>query len=331
MLKKIGTFLMIMLAICAVLLLTATANRSPDPTETTQPTIETTAPETAPPETTPTETIPETGAAPTETQPADAVRGQVAQILDREKLVTTKTTRLVSSSGLGADAETTGLAASSHGRALAEELAQRQVNPIAAHWELVYEGLYVKDQDESGKLSVTALQAPAQTAAAYEYTDAGVRQLLTDILALAAQMDDGLELEMALLGANLNVEADQVFHSEEEQCRYAYFACTSDRATYILCFYLRGGAQIEDVEFQLLTLRHASGTVEALSRLDDHAKRQAAALMAAAELVMTGKTRAGEGEVPFAYEVGGWSAELERFTFDGDPDWGSLINYRLQK
>ena len=82
---------------------------------------------------------------------------------------------------------------------------------------------------------------------------------------------------------------------------------------------------------QLLTLRHASGTAEALAKLDGQAKKQAAALMAAAELVMTGKTRAGEGEVPFAYEVGGWSAELERFTFDGDPDWGSLINYRLQK
>ena len=328
MLKKIGSFMVIMLGICAVLLLTATANRTPqqDPTETTQPTVETTAPETAPPE-----TAPETGAAPTETQPADAVREQVAQILDREKLTATKTTRLVSSSGLGADAETSGLAAASHGRALAEELAQRQVNPIAAHWELVHEGLYVKHQDESGKLSTAAFQTPAQTAASYAYTDAGARQLLTDLLVLAAQMDDGLELETALLGANLTVEADQVYHSEEEQCRYAYFACNSDRATYILCFYLRGEAQIEDVEFQLLTLRHASGTAEALARLDDHAKRQAAALMAAAELVMTGKTRAGEGEVPFAYQVGGWSAELERFTFDGDPDWGSLINYRLQK
>ena len=326
MLKKIGSFMVIMMAICAVLLLTATANRSPDPTETTQPTAQPTATETVP-----TETTSETGAVPTETQPADAVREQVAQILNQKELVTTKTTRLVSSSGLGADAETTGLAATSHGRALAEELAQRSVNPIAAHWELVYEGLYVKDQDESGKLSVTALQAPVQTAASYEYTDAGARQLLTDLLALAAQMDDGLELETALLGANLNVEADQVFHSEQEQCRYAYFACTADRATYILCFYLRGGAQIEDVEFQLLTLRHASGTVEALARLDDQSKRQAAALMAAAELVMTGKTRAGEGEVPFAYEVGGWSAELERFTFDGDPDWGSLVNYRLRR
>jgi hypothetical protein len=300
MLKKIGTFLMIMLAICAVLLLTATANRSPDPTETTQPTVETTAPETAPPETTP-----ETGAAPTEIQPADAVREQVAQILDREKLVTTKTTRLVSSPGLGADTETSGLAATSHGRALAEELAQRQVNPIAAHWELVYEGLYLKHQDESGKLSVTALQAPGQTATSYEYTDAGARQLLTDLLVLAAQMDDGLELEMALLGANLSVEADQVFHSEEEQCRYAYFACNSDRATYILCFYLRGGAQIEDVEFQLLTLRHASGTAEALAKGDmdtvfknqkAHADAREKALRT--ELLMQTPEPAGGGESP---------------------------------
>ena len=98
--------------------------------------------------------------------------------------------------------------------------------------------------------------------------------------------DDINGVDVQLLGANLTVEADQVFHSEEEQCRYAYFACNSDRATYILCFYLRGGAQIEDVEFQLLALRHASGTAEALARLDDHAKRQAVALMAAAELVM---------------------------------------------
>ena len=85
------------------------------------------------------------------------------------------------------------------------------------------------------------------------------------------------------------------------------------------------------MEFQLLTLRHAYGTAEALAELDDQAKKPAAALMASAELVMTGKTRAGEGEVPFAYQVGGWSADLERFTFDGDPDWGSLINYRLKK
>ena len=328
MLNKIGSFLMIMLAICAVLLLMATANRAPRKTisETTEPTVQTDATET-----TLSETTPETEAAPTETQSVDQVRSLVAQILDREEPVATKTTRLVTAANLGADTETAGLSAASHGRALARELEIRAVNPIAAHWELVYEGLYEKHRDESGKLTVSALQMPAQTAKTYEYTDAGAKALLTDLLALAAQMDDSLELEMALLGANMTVEADQVFYSEAEQCRYAYFACTSDRATYILCVYLRGGARIEDVEFQMLTLRHASGTPEALGKLDDHAKRQAAALMTAAELLMTGSSRAGEGDVPFSYDVGGWSATLSRFTFSGDPDWGSLINYRLKK
>lgn len=328
MLNKIGSFLMIMLAICAVLLLTATANRAPQKSqpETTEPTVQTEATETMP-----TDTIPETENMPTESPSVDQVRSLVAQILDREELVATRTTRLVTAANLGADTETAGLPAASHGRALARELEIRAVNPIAAHWELVYEGLYVKHKDESGKLIVSALQTPAQTANSYEYTEAGARQFLTDMLALAAQMDDGLELEMALLGANMTVEADQVFYSEAEQCRYAYFACTSDRATYILCVYLRGGALIEDVEFQMLTLRHASGTPEALGKLDDHTKRQAAALMAAAELLMTGSSRAGAGDVPFSYDIGGWSATLGRFTFSGDPDWGSLINYRLKK
>lgn len=327
MLKKIGSFLMIMLAICAVLLLTATANRAPRKTlpETTQPTDQTTVPETAFSE-------PLSGtSAPTETQPGDLAREQVAQILDGKKLADTKAIRLVTASALGADPETVGLAAASHGRALAQELEIRPVNPIAAHWELVYEGLYEKQRDESGNLTVAALQTPDQTANVYDYTDAGARQLLTDMLALAARMDDGLELEMALMGANMTVEADQVFCSEAEQCRYAYFAATSDRVTCILCVYLRGNALIEDVEFQLLTLRHASGTPEAMEKLDVCAGRQAAALMAAAELLMTGAARVGEGDVPFAYDVGGWSATLGRFTFIGDPDWGSLINYRLQK
>ena len=52
--------------------------------------------------------------------------------------------------------------------------------------------------------------------------------------------------------------------------------------------------------------------------------------MAAAELLMTGRHRAGEGDIPFSYEVGGAKASLERFEFTGDPDRGSLVNYRLR-
>ena len=328
MLNKIGSFLMIIIAICAVLLLTATANRAPrqETTEATETTIQITAPEIMPEE-----SIPETGAVPTETQAVDQVRDLVAQILDRAELADTRTTRLVSSPTLDTDSETAGLAAASHGRALARELETRAVNPIAAHWELVYEGLYEKHKDESGRLAVSGFVLPEYETYTYEYTEGGAQQLMTDLLNLAARMDDGLELEMALLGANLDVEEDRVFYSEAEQCRYAYFTCTSDRATYILCIYLRGEAQITDMEFQMLTLRHASGTPEALAILDDQAKRQAAALMTAAELLMTGSTRAGEGDVPFSYNIGDWAAKLGRFTFSGDPDQGSLINYRLKK
>lgn len=327
MLKKIGTFLMIMLAICSVLLLLATESRRPkEPEGESVPTTQTTAPGTpSPVETQPGKT------APAETLPPNQLHSLVAQILDRESLVVTKATRLVTVPELAAAEGTAGLAGASHGRALAEEMARREANPVAAFWELVSEGLYEKQKDESNLLPTSAIQTTEQTANTYEYTAVGCRQFITAMLTLASGMDDGVGLELALLGDNLSVEPDQVFQSREEQCRYAYFSCTADRVSYILCVYLRGEEQIRDVELQLLYLRHASGDSEALARMDDDAKKQAAALMAAAELLMTGKTRAGEGQIPFAYEVGGWNASVERFDFTGDPDRGSLTNYRLRE
>ncbi len=326
MLKKIETFLVIMLAICAVLLLLATGSRRSDPpaAETGTPTVQTTVPTTQP------DTQPQTEAQtePTQTAPAAAAREQVEQILDRAGLVQTAVTRRVRDSGMVVQPDTEGLAGESHGAALAELAEGWQMNPVAAFWELVSAGLYEKRTDESGSLAVSALKTPGDTAKAYPFTDEGARQLLTDLLALAARTEDGLA--SALLGANMAVEGDQVHWSDADQCRYAYFSHTSDRETHILCFYLRGGEQIDDVELQLLRLRHASGGAEALARMDDNAKKQAAALMAAAELLMTGKTRAGEGQVPFSYEIGGAKASLERFEFTGDPDRGSLVNYRLR-
>ena len=326
MLKKIETFLLIMVVICAVLLFMAAGTRRPEPTpeETTAPTVQTAAPEsesTAEPEK---DTVSTTAPA-EEKVPEDRVRSLVAQILDREKLAATVTLSPVTNENLTAVDGTEGLADRSHGRALAEELAQRAVNPVAAFWELVYEGLYERKKDESGVLNTVSFQHPDHSAKQYDYTAEGARALMTDLLALASQIDDGVALEQAVME-----KAGQVFHSQSEECYYGYFSGTSDRVSYILCIYLRGGAQIDDVEFQLLYLRHASGDSEALARMDNDAKKQAAALMAAAELLTTGKTRAAEGEVPFAYEVGGWSASVERFEFTGDPDRGSLTNYRLK-
>lgn len=332
MLRKIETFLLIMVVICALLLFMAAGTRRPAQTaeETTVPTVQTTAPEsesTAEPEK---ETVSTTAPAEEKT-PENQVRGLVAQILDRKKLTATVTLSPVANENLTAVDGTDGAAARSHGRALAEELAQRAVNPVAAFWELVYEGLYERKKDESGALGTVSFQHPDHSAKQYDYTAEGARALMADLLALASQMDDGVALEGAVLGEDLAVEAGQVHHSQEEGCYYGYFSCTSDRVSYILCVYLRGGAQIDDVEFQLLYLRHASGDSEALARMDYNAKKQAAALMAAAELLMTGKTRAAEGEIPFAYEVGGANATLGRFEFTGDPDRGSLTNYRLKK
>ena len=337
MLKKIETFLVIILAICAVLLLLATGGRRADPAaaQTGEPTPQTTASDTHPetePVTQP-ETAPGTqpAAQPESTQPAAATpRGQVEQILERAGLVQTAVTPQMESTDRDAAEDTPGLAGASHGAALAELAEGMRMNPVAAFWELVSAGLYEKRTDDTGSLSVTALKPTAQAAKTYPLTDEGARQLLTDLLVLAARTEDGMELEMALLGANLTVEGTQVHWSEADQCHYAYFSCASDRETYILCFYLRGGEQIEDVEFQLLHLRHASGGTESLERMDNTAKKQAASLMAAAELLMTGKHRAGEGEIPFSYEVGGMQASLERFGFTGDPDRGSLVNYRLR-
>lgn len=335
MLKKIETFLVIMLAICAVLLLLAGGGQSRQMGEETAPPTAQTEPSDAPPTTRPEaeptdkETEP-SDTVPVQTEPVSQARRQVEQVLERAGLVQTAVTRRVQSAGLGASEDTAGLYGESHAAALAELAEGRPMNPVAAFWELVYAGLYEKRTDETGKLDLTAMKVPEQAAKEYENTNEGARLLLTDLLALAARIEDALALEQALLGTDQTLEGDQIFWSEAEKCRYAYFSCASDRGTYILCFYLRGGERIEDVEFQLLHLRHASGGAESLAGMDSTAKKQAASLMAAAELLMTGKTRAGEGVIPFSYEVGGAKASLERFEFTGDPDRGSLVNYRLR-
>ena len=331
MLNKIETFLKIMLGLAAVLLLMAAAGRKPAASvpETTTPSVQTTAPETQP------TTQPEQETEPPAPQDSDApdqsqVRSQVEQILGSAQLEQTVSTRRTENDALNASEGTAGQWTDSHGYALAQVLEERPVNPIAAFWKLVYAGLYEKRNDTTGELSVAPFQVPKQAAKEYAYTGDGARQLMTDILTLSAEMEDGLALELALLGANLTVDPDQIFYSDTEQCYYAYFASTTDRATYILCCYFRGEQRIEDAEFQLLYLRHAAGAAEDLAIMDHNAQKQAATLMAASELLMTGSQKAGAGQIPFAYDVGSAKAQLERFDFTGTPDRGWLINYRLR-
>lgn len=324
--KKIGSFLMIMLVIWAVLLLAATENRRPaaEPAATTQPEQLQEDPGTEPQS----PTVPETDL-PLAAPPTADAAVRVAQLLAQDPLDETAVTRRVYDGGLNTAAGTEGASDRSYAFALAELAQERRMNPIAALWRLVSGGLYEKQTDQTGTLTVQAFAVPEQEAKQYAYTAEGARLLMTDLLALAARMEDGLELELALLGANLSVEQEQLFHSESEECRYAYFSCSTERSTHILCFYLRSddaGLFITDVEFQLLNMCHATGDLLSLEQLSSRGDRQAAALMAAAELLMTGGTKAGEGKIPFAGE----GVTVERFHFTAAEEQGTLTNYRLR-
>jgi hypothetical protein len=94
---------------------------------------------------------------------------------------------------------------------------------------------------------------------------------------------------------------------------------------------LLGEETITDAEFQLLNLRYADGEPESLTRIDQLGDRQAAALMTAAELLLTGDSRAAEGRIPLSYDLGSYIASIERFSIVGSGDMGTLTNYRIRK
>lgn len=310
MIKKIEQFLQIMLVLTAVLLLLATAARTPG---TPVAGTETTAPES--PET--------TGAVQAEFGGAD----RVTVFLDEGD--GDSISRCVYAVDLNADAGTQGGGSEAMGYALAKRCGTRQTNPIADFWDVVEEGLFEKTEDASGKLETAAFRAPGLEKQTYPYTAEGARALLTDLLTGAAEVDDGLDIEKKLLGTSGAVAADQIAEAPGD-CYYAYFICYGDRTAHLLCFYLRGNETIDDVEFQLLNLRYAAGNAESLSRMDQRGDRQAAALMAAAEQLMTGKGQAGQGQISFTYTLENCDAAIERYTFTGGAETGCLTNYRIR-
>ena len=327
--KKIGTFLMFMMVLCAVLILMATASREPYTTPTETPAATTAPAGTTQPEPTATRQPAPEAAPPAETDDAAA---RVARILEGSKLGKTAATRLTEDPGLSKAEGTEGAGKSSMAHALAELAQERKMNPIAAFWLLVKDGAYERET-LSAPFSLGSFQAVQQEAKQYPYTDEGARQLITDLLNLAARMEDDLELELAVLGANLTLEPDQVSHSKEDGCRYTYVSAVSDRSTHILCFYLRSddkGERITDVEFQLLSMRHATGDAEALKKLDAACDQQAAALITASELLMTGSSAVMWVKIPTSYTIGTMNAKLERFAFTAEGEQGALTNYRLR-
>lgn len=319
--KQIAQYLPVALVLLAFLILISTAGGTDTPAgtdpETTAPAIQTTAPTDSE----------ETQSAPEQTLPADAL-ARVEQALGKHSLDETAMATCIYEGSLDALESTDGFGKDANANALARLCDEQRMNPIAAFWLLTEEALYNSTQDESGTLSVPAFTMPARERKEYAFSTEGVRELLTDLLTVSGTVEDGMQLESSLLGENGTVEASQIFY-EEGDCFYAYFVVYGERSAHFLCFYLRGNEKIDDLEFQLLNLRYAKGDEEALEQIDQRGDRQAASLMAAAELVLTGASRVGEGDVPFTYSGSGCGTTIERYNFDGYDETGSLTNYAL--
>lgn len=277
--------------------------------------------ETVPPTTE--QTVPETAA------PSDALP-LVKELLADANLAKTAVSHCVYDENLHRGDGVTGAGIASPAHALARLCDERKMNPISAFWLLKEEGLYHKAPVLTTDLEVPAFRPPKTRVKSYPYTDEGAQSFLTELLTLSANLADGLPLDGHLLGTDGAVEEGQVFQ-EQEECRYAYYVCYDEEASHFLCFYLRGGETITDVEFQLLNLRYAEGDREALNRIDQAGDRQAAALMAAAELMLTGESRAAEGRIPYGYELADFTVTLERIPISGSGDTGTLTNYRIKK
>lgn len=327
MIKKIGDFLFIMLAICAVLILMATGGQKEDPDDPVTPT--------ATQQTTPAQTKPQQQTKPILSgleQSAGQVApsyAQVQAVLDAKVPEQTARTNWTWVPELNYHGNTRGSATESLGWALAQIAADRKMNPIAAFWILVNEGLYEKNTAQS--FSPDSFQIPDRKAGSYAYDQEGIRQFLTDVLTLAGEMKDGLALEEALLGEDGAVESEQVKLEQTEDCWYGYFAAGGERSTHILCFYLWGdGDRITVAEFQLLNLRSAQGIGSAPEILDRRGENQAAALMAAMELLLTGRSQVHAGGVIGDHQVENYRAKVERFAFTAEGEVGTLINFSIR-
>ena len=310
---KIIERLLLGLCVLAVVAVLASSFRSREAAEPTETTAGTTAATTAP-----------------ELTEVIVHSGIVEQILAANWLDETALSTCVYDPELMERKQVRGFGKHAKGFELAGLCDEQRMNPVAAFWLLVEEGLYEKTPDDSGVLPTPAFQPPETEGKTYPNTAEGAREFLTDLLRVSGTVSDGLDLEKRVLGSDGKVNPDQMFEVPGE-CRYAYFVCYGDRTAYFLCCYLRGQENITDAEFQLLSLRYADGPEEELEEIDAYADRQAAALMAAAERLMTGTSRADQGRVPFDYTLEDCTAHLERFTFTGDGETGILANYRIQK
>lgn len=319
--KKIGQYIPFGLALLAfvMLLLTAAGSDAPagtEPSATTEPVSQVS-------ETLEAETQP----AQEETVPQDALT-RVEQALGKYPLDETAMASCIYDDTLHADDDTTGAGKDANAHALASLCDEQKMNPVAAFWLLADQSLYEYSLSGEETISVPAFTMPIQARKQYPFTAEGTCELLTDILTISSSIEDGLQMDSRFLGENGKVESYQIFH-EKGDCYYTYFVFYGERSAHFLCFYTRGGELIDDLEFQLLNLRYAEGDAESLERIDQYGDRQATALMAAAEQLLSGSSRADEGRVPLRYTCDAYKVIIERFHIEGSGEIGTLTNYDI--
>lgn len=326
--KKIGQFIPLGLALVALVLLlnaggnNAAAGTEPSATAGTEP-VSATEPVSRTAETFEAETQP----AVQETLAKDAL-SRVEQALGRYPLDETAMASCIYDGMLNAGDSTTGAGKSANGYALAQLCDEQKMNPVAAFWLLAEESLYEYSPSGEETIPVPAFTLPLQARKEYPFTAEGARELLTDMLTLSASVGDGLQMDSRVLGENGKVDSYQIFR-EKGECYYAYFVFYGERSAHFLCFYVRGGELIDDLEFQLLNLRYAAGDEEDLERIDQYGDRQAATLMAAAEQLLTGTSRADEGRIALSYTCDGANVTIGRYDITGSGETGTLTNYDI--
>lgn len=313
MIKQIDNALVALLVVVALLQILACAGLS---TRMPTPDIlvaQDTTPETAPIETEP----PPTGAELTAAALAEAELAQLPRLAS------------VWEESFFASDRTEGLGETAKGFALAKYCAETSADPMDALDVLVEQKLLRRETDLSWTLNVPAFTGETRQPSAYPYTEEGVRELLSALLNLAGRLDDDMPLEAGLLGADGRVELEQL-SMQEDHCDAA-FLLYGPRSVHYLSFRVCGGKYVTDVEFSLLNLRCATGDAETLDRMDQWGDRQAATLMTGLELLLTGKSRAAEGCIPFQYSLEGYEARITRTYITDGTEKGYVTTYHIYK
>ena len=251
-------------------------------------------------------------------------------------------------------------------------LGELPINPIVAFLDLedhswyhfCYEnaedGIYIYElyYDEYSELCKLEERPGLDTVKEYR-SHRDETDFFRDVLQTSALLNDGIGLEDQILLKEVNLVFTE---SEEEQVSYAYYVYTTDLFSHVFCVYIHhaeGQEQIEDVEFQLLTLnyhlkRENAPEDEDPFDLELGQEMQLLALIDAVEMNLTGTSlfhqqptlyystmHGGSAHIPVEYNIGDYDVTIQRKHYGsfaiGTSRFGDayetavLTTYRIQK